>query len=125
MAQAVAGVQGSAGAGLPPGQYVPGRHCVALKALMLPSAQPAPGAALQLPLQAGEARPAALPYTPAGQGLHDVDPFAAAKVPTGHGMQLLASEVAEYDPGAHCVQVELTKVPVEPGGQAQAIFRTL
>ncbi len=73
----MAGAQGSAGAGLPPGQYSPGAHCVALAALVLPAAQPAPGAALQLPEHAAVARPGALPYTPAGQGLQADAPAAA------------------------------------------------
>ena len=66
--QAVAGEQGSAGAGLPPGQKRPSAHCcVALAALVEPAAQPKPGGAAQAPEQAALASPGAAPYVPAGQ----------------------------------------------------------
>ena len=59
---------------------------MASAALVEPAAQPAPGGALQLPEQAGEARPAALPYTPAGQSLQTAAP-AAEKRPGGQSVQ--------------------------------------
>jgi hypothetical protein len=58
-----------------------------LAALVLPAAQPAPGAAAQAPLQAEVVRPAALPYTPAGQALQTEAP-APEKAPGGHGEQV-------------------------------------
>ncbi len=82
----MAGEQGSAGAGLPPGQKSPGWHCVALAGEVEPAAQPAPGAAVQAPLQAEVVRPAALPYTPAGQRLQTEAP-APEKRPGEHGTQ--------------------------------------
>ena len=94
----MAGAQGSRGAGLPPGQKVPGWHCVALAALVLPAAQPKPGAAVQAPEHAGEARPGALPYTPVGQGLHNL--AEVEKVPTGQGLQVDVP-AAEEVPGGH------------------------
>jgi hypothetical protein len=60
---------------------------VALAWEVEPAAQPAPGGALQLPEQAGEVRPAALPYTPAGQGLQAAAP-APEKKPREHGTQV-------------------------------------
>ena len=74
--QAVAGEQGSAGAGVPPGQYSPGWHCVALAALVLPAAQPDPGSALQLPEHSEVVRPGVLPKVPAGQRLQTAEPAA-------------------------------------------------
>ena len=80
---------------------------MALAGEVEPAAQPAPGGALQAPEQAGEARPAALPYTPAGQGLQ-----AAAPAP-------------EYRPGGHCTQVALEPAPVAalavPAGQGVGV----
>ena len=103
----MAGEQGSAAAGLPPGQTNPVWHCVALKGDVEPAAQPAPGGALQLPLHAGEERPAALPYTPAGHKLQ-----AAAPAP-------------EKRPGEHGVQVEFEAAPVAalavPAGQGEGV----
>jgi hypothetical protein len=103
----VAGAQGSAGAGLPPGQKNPFWHCVALAALVLPAAQPAPGAALQLPLQAAEVRPAALPYTPAGHKLHAAAP-APEKAPAGHCVQV-------------ALEVALVAALAVPGGQGAGV----
>ena len=70
----MAGWQAVTGAGLPPGQKLPAGHCVALVALVLPAAQPAPGAALQAPEHAAVARPGALPKVPAGHALQAVAP---------------------------------------------------
>ena len=71
-----------------------------------PAAQPAPAGALQLPLHADEARPAALPYTPAGQRLQ------------------VEAPALEKRPGEHGVQVELEAAPVAalavPAGQGVA-----
>ena len=52
MGQALAGWQGSAGAGLPPGQANPTGHSETLGDVE-PAGQPQPGGPLQLPLQAG------------------------------------------------------------------------
>ncbi len=62
----MAGEQGSIGAGLPPGQKLPARHCCTT-ALTDPAGQPHPGGPLQLPLQAGVLLcGAASPNVPAG-----------------------------------------------------------
>lgn len=52
--------QGSAGAGLPPGQKNPGAHCVGA-ALTDPAAHPKPGDALQAPLHVACVCPVLLP----------------------------------------------------------------
>ncbi len=60
-------MQGTAGAGLPPGQKYPGAHSVAFPALADPAAHPYPGGALHTPLQAALDSPSAAPKYPAGQ----------------------------------------------------------
>ena len=80
---------------------------MALAGEVEPAAQPAPGAALQAPLQAEVVRPAALPYTPAGQGLQTEAP------------------APEKRPGEHGAQVALEAAPVAalavPGGQGEGV----
>ena len=90
--QALAGKQGDAGAGEPPGQTKPGAHCVALAEEVEPAAQPKPGAAAQAPEQRGEESPGESPKYPAG---HVVQAVASAeeKVP-GAQIEHVVSEVA-------------------------------
>ena len=92
--QADRGKQGVAGAGVPPGQKVPAAHCVALLGEVEPAAQPAPGAAVQLPLQAALPWPGVAPYTPGGQGLHTVAP-GREKVPGGQLAQVALLEAPD------------------------------
>ena len=81
---------------------------MASAALVLPGAQPKPGAALQLPEHAEELRPGALPKTPAGQGLQ------------------VAAPSAEKVPGRHCTQSVKESAPVAalavPAGQSVALM---
>ncbi len=58
-------LQGTIGAGEPPGQKKPGGHSTAVPRVV-PEAQPYPGMEVQVPEQAAEARPVTLPKTPAG-----------------------------------------------------------
>ena len=53
--------QGMAGAGVPPGQKLPGAHCKALAGEVEPVGQPLPGRAVQGPVQVGVEAPALLP----------------------------------------------------------------
>ena len=115
----MAGEQGSAGAGVPPGQVNPGAHSVALPALTDPAAHPKPGAALQAPLQEGVDSPSAAPKYPAGQrrgvavpggqkrprgqrahvALEEA-PVAALAVPAGQAVALREPK-GQKDPGGH------------------------
>ena len=91
---------------------------MAFAALVLPAAQPKPGAALQAPEHAGEVRPAALPYTPAGQGLQ-LDAPAKEKVPGRHlaHVALEAAPMAALAvPAGHCMALMELKGQNAPAG---------
>ena len=112
--QADRGKQGVAGAGVPPGQKVP-------------AAQPEPGAAVQLPLQAALACPGVAPYTPGGQGLHTVAP-GREKVPGGQLAQvalLEAPDCALAVPAGQAVAFTLSVLQKCPAGQASALIWNL
>ena len=89
-------MQGTAGAGLPPGQKYPGAHSVALPALTDPAAHPYPGAALQGPLQDALPRPDVAPKTPAGQGRQE----AVGEVTPGLGLKRPGAQVGAQVEGA-------------------------
>ena len=76
MGQALAGLQGSAGAGVPPGQKLPTGHGCSAAALTDPAGHPHPGGPLQLPLQAGVLLCGA----------------ASPKVPAGHWVAILPTQ---------------------------------
>ena len=73
----MAGTQGVAGAGEPPGQKKPGAQRVALAGDVEPAAQPKLGAAEQAPEQAAEPSPGLLPKKPDGQSEQDEAPASA------------------------------------------------
>ncbi len=139
--QAVAGEQGSAGAGLPPGQKLPTGHgALALAALVEPAAQPKPGGAAQAPEQAEVASPGEAPNKPAAHVLQaaaptpanvpgghtaqeelEAAPLAAEAVPAGQGVGV-AAPGGQKLPAAHSAQVALDTAPTAalavPGGHS-------
>jgi hypothetical protein len=83
-------LQGTAGAGVPPGQKKPAAQVEGV-ALVDPAAQPCPGAALQTPEQAGSARLTLDPKRPAAQGMGAPAP-AGHQLPSGQPWQVEGKE---------------------------------